>query len=85
MFTGDFHQFQNLYVKVTCNDGREYIGIATSFDDHDDTSLPGADCIQFAEPNTGRRADFFRAEIKDITVICPEKQFVEVVDGGSDN
>ena len=40
MFEGDFHQFKNLIVKVTCFDGREYTGVATSFRDHDDTSLP---------------------------------------------
>ena len=83
MFEGDFHQFQNLIVKVTCFDGREYIGVATSFRDHDDTSLPGSDCICFYESNTNRRADFFRAEIKDITIVCPTKQFVEKVDGAA--
>ena len=77
MFTGDFHQFENLYVKVTCFNGTEYIGVATSFRDHDDTSLAGSDCIQFFESNTYRRADFFRAEIKDITVVHPEKQLIE--------
>lgn len=74
MYTGDFHQFQDLVVKVSCFDGRDYIGVATSIKDHDDTSLPGADCIQFYESNTGRRADFFRAEITDIVVVYNEKQ-----------
>ena len=35
------------------------------------------------ESNTGRRADFFRAEIKDITIVCPTKQFIEQVDGAA--
>lgn len=83
MFTEDFHAFEDLVVKVVCYDGREYVGIATSFRDHDEFSLPGSDCIQFYESNTGRRADFFRAEIKDIQVVCSTKQFVEKVDGAA--
>lgn len=83
MFEGDFHQFKDLVIKVTCFDGSDYTGIATYFRDHDDTSLPGSDCIGFDETNTGRRADFFRAEIKDIQVICPAKQVVEKVDGAA--
>lgn len=52
---------------------REYVGEPTIFRDHDATSLPGSDCISFYESNTYRVADFFRAEIKDIVVICKQE------------
>ena len=61
------------FLVVICNDGREYVGEPTIFRDHDATSLPGSDCISFYESNTYRVADFFRAEIKDIVVICKQE------------
>lgn len=69
MFAEDFKQYKGQIVKVICFDGREYTGEPTSFRDHDETSLPGSDCISFYESNTYRTADFFRAEIKDIVVV----------------
>ncbi|WP_296896914.1 hypothetical protein [uncultured Megamonas sp.] len=72
MFNEDFKQYKDYIVRVICNDGREYVGNPTIFRDHDSTSLPGSDCISFYESNTGRTADFFRAEIKDIVIICKQ-------------
>lgn len=83
MYTGDLHQFYDKLVRVICLNGYEYVGVATSFRDHDEFSLPGSDCIQFFESNTGRRADFFRADIKDIQLVCNDTQFVETVDGAA--
>ena len=73
LFNEDFKQYKDHIVRVICNDGREYVGEPTIFRDHDATSLPGSDCISFYESNTYRVADFFRAEIKDIVVICKQE------------